>query len=114
MFTLTSKCFTLTSNRKYIKTNQNFKFGCSLKLAITEPKNFKKIFGFLDLLFMDNKRRLIKLEKMSTNNALSQYFVKSEFLLRKHCFISHIDFKLATNKTEMEKSVKNKTTANQT
>ena len=51
---------------------------------------------------------------MSTNNTLSQYFVKGEFLLHKHCFISYIDFKLATNKTEMEKSVKNKTATNQT
>ena len=66
---------------------------------------------------MDNKRCLIKLQKMSTSNTLSQYFVKVEFLLHKHClycFISYIDFKLATNKTEMEKSVKNKTTTNQT
>ena len=51
---------------------------------------------------------------MSTNNTLSQYFVKGEFLLHKHCFVSYIDFKLATNKTEMGKSVKNKTTINQT
>ena len=39
---------------------------------------------------------------------------KDEFLIHKQCFISYIDFKLATNKIEMEKSVKNKTTTNQT
>ena len=91
-------------------TNQNFKFGCSLTIAITEPKNFKKIFDLLDLLLMINKRCLIKLQKMSTNNTLSQYFVLNIVLC---CFISYIDFTLATNKTEMEKSVKNRTTTNQ-
>ena len=44
---------------------------------------------------MDNKRCITKLQKMSTNNTLSQYFVKGEFLLHKYCFISYIDFKLA-------------------
>ena len=62
------------------------------KLAITQPKFFKKIFDFLDLLLMDNKRCSVKLQKVSTNNALSQYLVKSEFHLHEHCFISYINF----------------------
>ena len=48
---------------------------------------FKKIFDFLALLLMDNKSCLIKLQKMSTNNILSLYFVKGQFPLHKHCFI---------------------------
>ena len=50
---------------------------------------------------MDDKRCLIKMNFFFINIVL-------------YCFISYIDFKLVTNKIEMEKSVKNKTTTNQT
>ena len=79
-----------------------------MKLAITEPKEFRKIFHFLDFLLMDHKRCLIKIKTMSTSNTMSQNFVKGEFVHHKHGFILFYIYCV------MEKSVKNKTKTNQT
>ena len=79
-----------------------------MKLAITEPKEFRKIFDFLDFLLMDHKRCLIKIKTMSTSNTMPQNFVKGEFDHHKHCTYTVL-YLLCDGK-----SVKNKTKTNQT